>query len=276
MSIFEAIVLGIIQGITEFLPISSTAHLTITGQWLKLISTEHPQHWTAFIAVIQLGTMLAVLAYFFKDLWHITIGFFVDGAAYLKSPSNGLGKAKLGWLIIVGTIPVVIFGLTFKNIIEGNLTKSIPVIATSLIVLALILWLAENIGKRTRTLNDANWIDALVIGFAQSLALIPGSSRSGTTITAGLLMGMNREDAARFSFLLSVPAVLASGLLEMYEMRGFIGEVGVISVVAATIASGIVGYLAIDFLLKYLRTHNTYIFIVYRIVLGIGLIILWI
>ncbi|MEK6651038.1 MAG: undecaprenyl-diphosphatase UppP [Bacteroidota bacterium] len=268
MSLLDAVLLGIIQGITEFLPISSTAHLTLGGRMLGLIHADRPEQWTAFIAVIQLGTLGAVLAYFATDLAAITRGFLIDGRRYVKNPSGGLGDARLGWLIIVGTLPVVVIGLAFKKIIEGNLTKNLEVIGTSLIVLALILWYAERVGKRERSIADATWKDALWVGIAQAMALIPGSSRSGTTITAALFVGMKREDAARFSFLLSIPAILASGLLQLYEMRSFIDQMGALNVVVATLASGIVGYASIGFLLRYLRTRSTGIFIAYRLVAG--------
>ena len=272
MSLLQSILLGIIQGITEFLPISSTAHLTIAGTAMGVINPERPDEWTAFIAVMQIGTLAAVVVYFFKDLVDIVKGFFVDGLRYVQSPSNGLGKARMGWYIILGTLPVATFGLLFKKIIEGNLTKSLSVIGTSLIVLALILWLAEKIGSRTKEMKSATWLDSLIVGFAQSLALIPGSSRSGTTITAGLFLGITREDAARFSFLLSIPAVFASGVLELYQMRHFIHDVGIMNVVASTVVAGIVGYASIAFLLKYLRTHTTFLFIYYRIALGTTLL----
>jgi undecaprenyl-diphosphatase len=272
MSLLYSILLGIIQGITEFLPISSTAHLTIAGKLLGLINPDRPDEWTAFIAVMQIGTLAAVVVYFFKDLVDIVKGFFVDGLRYVQSPSNGLGKARMGWYIILGTLPVATFGLAFKKIIEGNLTKSLSVIGTSLIVLALILWLAEKIGSRTKEMKSATWLDSLIVGFAQSLALIPGSSRSGTTITAGLFLGITREDAARFSFLLSIPAVCASGLLELYQMRHFIHDIGIMNVVVSTIVAGIVGYASIAFLLKYLRTHTTFVFIYYRLALGTALL----
>jgi len=272
MSLLQSILLGIIQGITEFLPISSTAHLTIAGTAMGVINPERPDEWTAFIAVMQIGTLAAVVVYFFKDLVDIVKGFFVDGLRYVQSPSNGLGKARMGWYIILGTLPVATFGLLFKKIIEGNLTKSLSVIGTSLIVLALILWLAEKIGSRTKEMKSATWLDSLIVGFAQSLALIPGSSRSGTTITAGLFLGITREDAARFSFLLSIPAVFASGVLELYQMRHFIHDVGIMNVVASTVVAGIVGYASIAFLLKYLRTHTTFLFIYYRLALGTTLL----
>ena len=272
MSLLQSILLGIIQGITEFLPISSTAHLTIAGTMMGLINSERPDEWTAFIAVMQIGTLAAVVVYFFKDLVDIVKGFFVDGLRYVQSPSHGLGKARMGWYIILGTLPVATFGLAFKKIIEGNLTKSFAVIGTSLIVLALILWLAEKIGSRTKEMKSATWLDSLIVGFAQSLALIPGSSRSGTTITAGLFLGITREDAARFSFLLSIPAVFASGMLELYQMRHFIHDIGIMNVVASTVVAGIVGYASIAFLLRYLRTHTTFVFIYYRLVLGVVLL----
>ena len=268
MSLLYSILLGVIQGLTEFLPISSTAHLTIAGKLFGLINPDRPDEWTAFIAVIQIGTLAAVVVYFFKDLIEIIKGFFVDGRKYLQSRENGLGRARMGWYIILGTLPVATFGLAFKKFIEGNLTKSLTVIGCSLIILALILWMAERVGTRKKVMNDATWLDALIIGFAQSLALIPGSSRSGTTITAGLFLGITREDAARFSFLLSIPAVFASGMLELYQMRHFMHDIGGLNVVVATLVSGLVGYASIAFLLRYLRTHTTYIFIFYRLILG--------
>ncbi len=269
MSFFEAVILGLIQGLTEFLPISSTAHLTIAGKFLGLINPTHPEEWTAFIAVIQLGTVAAVIVYFFRDLVQIAKGFFADGPKYFKTKISG--QAKMGWFIILGTLPVALFGLSLKKIIEGNLTKSLAVIGTSMIGLALILWIAEIAGSRKKNMDNITWLDSLIIGIAQSFALIPGSSRSGTTITAGLFLGIAREDAARFSFLLSIPAVIASGFLELWEMRNFMGQVGVMNVIIATIVSFIVGYASIAFLLKYLRTHTTYVFIWYRIVLGMFL-----
>ncbi len=274
MSLFYSILLGIIQGITEFLPVSSTAHLTIAGSLLGLINPDRPDEWTAFIAVIQIGTMAAVVIYFFKDIVEIVEGFFVDGIRYVQSPSNGLGRARMGWYIILGTLPVAVIGLAFRKIIEGNLTKSLTVIGISAIVLALVLWLAEKVGSRKKEMVNITWLDSLIVGFAQSLALIPGSSRSGTTITAGLFLGITRADAARFSFLLSVPAVFASGMLELYEMRHFMHDLGVVNVVVATLVSGIVGYASIAFLLRYLKTHTTYVFIFYRIALGLLLLVM--
>jgi len=269
MSILQAILLGIIQGITEFLPISSTAHLTITGKLLGIVGSTAPEDWTAFIAIMQLGTMTAVVIYFFKDLYSMAGAVISD----LKgkppgSKRNWSGQSRIAGQIIIGTLPVAVVGLAFKKIIEGTFTKEISTIASSLIVLALLLLWAEKVGKHLRTQNQTTWKDGLIVGIAQACALIPGSSRSGTTITAGLFLGLSRETAARFSFLLSIPAVIASGLYEMYEARHHMPDLGITPLVVSTIVSCIVGYGAIAFLLKYLRTRTTYPFIYYRILLG--------
>ena len=274
MSLLEAIFLGIIQGLTEFLPISSTGHLTVAGKLMNLVSADHPEQWTAFVALIQLGTLLAVLFYFRRDLISISKDFFHDNLIKQVKYSEQKINSKLGWLIIIGTIPVVIIGLAFKDAIEGALTKNLYVIAASLIILALILALAEKIAKFKKDLENITILDSIIIGFAQALALIPGSSRSGTTITAGLFVGLKRESAARFSFLLSIPAVFASGVLQLYEAMKFVDQSMAVNIIVATIVSGISGYLAIDFLLKYLKKNSTFIFIYYRIALGIFILIL--
>ena len=274
MNLFEAIILGIIQGLTEFLPISSTGHLTVAGKFMDLISADHPEQWTAFIAIIQLGTLLAVLVYFWNDLISIVKDFLKSNVTSRVKFSEQNTNSKLGWLIIIGTIPVVIIGLAFKDAIEGALTKNLYVIAASLIALALILALAEKIAKFKKDLKDVTIFDSIIIGIAQALALIPGSSRSGTTITAGLFVGLKRETAARFSFLLSVPAVLASGALQLYEAMKFVDQTMVLNLIAATIVAGISGYIAIDFLLKYLKKNSTFLFVYYRIALGVIILIL--
>lgn len=269
MSIIEAIVLGLIQGITEFLPISSTGHLTLAGKLLHLVDPANPEHWTAFIAIIQLGTLLAVLLYFLKDIINIIKAFFAENLINRKKFSHQSLDSRMGWLIIIGTIPVVIIGLGFKKIIEGNLTKDLWVIASSLIVLAVILAIAEKTAKFKKEIKDISIKDALVIGIAQCFALIPGSSRSGTTITGGLFMGLTRESAARFSFLLSMPAVFASGLLEVKESIKFINADMAINIIIASVVAAVSGYLAIDMLLKFLKKNSTFVFIYYRIALGI-------
>lgn len=269
MNILEAIFLGIIQGLTEFLPISSTGHLTVVGKLLHLISEETPEHWTAFIAVIQLGTLVAVIVYFWNDLIQIIKDFFQDNFFKRKNFSDQSLNSRMGWYIIIGSVPVAIVGLGFKKIIEGALTKNLFVIAGSLIVLALILAVAEKMGKFNRETKDLKWYHALLVGVSQCFALIPGSSRSGTTITAGLFLGFTRETAARFSFLMSIPAVAASGLLEFKESLKYLNMHGTINLVMATIASAIVGYISIEFLLRYLKRNSTYLFIIYRIAIGI-------
>ena len=274
MDLLEAIFLGIIQGLTEFLPISSTGHLTIAGKLMGLISEENPERWTAFIAVIQLGTLLAIIIYFWKDLWNIFISFIKENFIERRKYSVQDINSKMGWLIILGSIPVAVIGLGFKDIIEGALTKNLYVIASSLIILGIVLALAEKVGKFKRDLKDINWKDSLIVGFAQSLALIPGSSRSGTTITAGIFIGLKRETAARFSFLLSVPAILGSGLLEFYSSLEYIQIDGLINLAIATIASAISGYITIAFLLAYLKKHSTMIFVFYRICIGVAIFIL--
>jgi undecaprenyl-diphosphatase len=275
LNILSAVFLGIIQGLTEFLPISSTAHLTLGGKILGLIDVNHPESWTAFIAVIQLGTLAAVLLFFRRDIWSMASALARD----VFSNGDGHGFAgyshhsRMGLFIILGTIPVAVIGLVFKNVIEGSFTKTTLVIAGSLIVLAGLLWTAERVAKHTRSIENVGWLDALIIGFAQACALIPGSSRSGTTITAGLFLGLSREAAARFSFLLSVPAVFASGLYELSKVHGM-SDVGVGNLVTATIVAGIAGYASIAWLLKYLMTNTTMVFVWYRVVLGILLILL--
>lgn len=275
MTIIEAIILGIIQGLTEFIPISSTAHLTLAGNLMGLIDPSHPEKWTSFIAVIQLGTLVAVLIYFLRDILGISNNFIVQN--FSKKRRN-FGKqsieSKLGWFIIIGTIPIVIIGLAGKKIIEGNLTKDPLVIAIALITLAIILAIAEKSSKFNRELKDIKLKDSLIIGMAQAIALIPGSSRSGTTITAGLLLGLKRDSAARFSFLLSIPAIFASGMYEFYKSLDFIDNNHIIALIVSTIAAGISGYISIAFLLNYLKKRTTFLFIWYRIGLGILILIL--
>ena len=273
MNIIEAVFLGIIQGITEFLPISSTGHLTVAGQFMGLISPENPERWTAFIAVIQLGTLVATLIYFRNDIGNILGDFFRDNLFQRKKYSQQSENSKMGWLIIIGTIPVVIFGHLLQSTIEGALTKNLYVIASSLIILAIILAIAEKTAKFKKGMKDITRKDSIVIGIAQCLALIPGSSRSGTTITGGLFMGLTRETAAKFSFLMGLPAVFGSGMIELFRSMDYLNETMVVNLIISTIVSGVCGYLAIDFLLKYLRKNTTFLFIYYRIAAGIIILI---
>lgn len=274
MSILQAIILGLVQGLTEFIPISSTAHLTLVGKWMNLVDPQHPDEWTAFIAVIQLGTLIAVVVYFWSDILRIISGFLmVNLARFTGRTADRYEKeyGSLGWLIIIGTLPVAIVGLLFRHQIEGMLTKDLRIIAGSLIGLAILLTLAEIAGRQHKEMRDIRIPDAIVVGVAQVLALIPGSSRSGSTITGGLFSGMKRETAARFSFLLSIPAVAASGLLELPKALHAI-HTGWAAIAIATVVSGISGYASIAFLLRYLQRHTTYVFVAYRIALGLVLI----
>ncbi|HSQ23601.1 MAG TPA: undecaprenyl-diphosphatase UppP [Pyrinomonadaceae bacterium] len=278
MTLIQAILLGIVQGLTEFIPISSTAHLVLASRILGL--ALNPEQLTASIAVIQLGTLIAVLIYFAIDIWNISIAFVRDHLRLLtgrknEAPGPRLSyEARLGWLVVIGSLPVAIVGLLFKKQIEGTFTKNLWVIATMMVVLALLLTLAEAVGKRQRQMQDLKVKDALIVGFAQCLALIPGSSRSGSTIMGGLFAGETRDTAARFSFLLSIPAIAASGLLEMKEALHRLPHGSLVTLAVGTIISGIVGYLSIWFLLRYLRTHTTGVFIGYRLIVGGAILIL--
>jgi undecaprenyl-diphosphatase len=274
---FYAFLLGVIQGVTEFLPISSTAHLTLAAKFLSVIDPNHPEAWTEFMAVMQLGTVAAVIVYFRNDLWGMTVALFRDLTAPRSTQGSTEGRfterSRMALYIIIGTLPVALIGLSLKRIIEGSLTKTTIVIAASMIALALLLWLAEEVARLVRGIRQITWVDALVVGFAQACALIPGSSRSGTTITAGLYLGLTREAAARFSFLLSIPAVVASGIYEMSMIHGAF-DLGLGNLLIATVVSGVVGYASIAWLLKYLMRHTTMVFVWYRILLGTLLIIL--
>jgi undecaprenyl-diphosphatase len=276
MNLLQAIILGIIQGLTEFIPISSTGHLIIAEKLMGLETTMSPQQITAFIAVIQLGTLGAVIVYFLRDIISITLGF-INGNLFLlkvRRDSSARKASRLGWMIIIGTLPIAIVGLAAKNIIEGDLTKNYYVIGTSMVVWAVILWLAELLGKRRRELEHVGLREAVAVGIAQAFALIPGSSRSGTTIAGALFAGMTREAAARFSFLLSIPAIGASGLLELREAMQLLSDTSITNLAVATIVAAISGYASIAFLINYLRTHSTLIFIIYRIIAGLIIIYL--
>jgi undecaprenyl-diphosphatase len=276
MSIWQAIILGIVQGLTEFIPISSTAHLTLAGKLMGSINPEQPEQWTAFIAVLQLGTLVAVIIYFLPDLAMIIRGFISYNIDLITRKRTDRGEqqwAWMGWLIIVGTIPVAVVGLLFRHVIEGKLTKNLWVIACSMLGLAIVLTIAEIVSSRRREMDQLRMSDAIIIGIAQCFALIPGSSRSGTTITGGLFSGLTREAAARYSFLLSIPAVGASGLLELPKaLHSLHGEWAQLAL--ATVVSGIFGYASIAFLLRYLQRHTTYLFVGYRVGLGLLLLVL--
>jgi len=275
MTLLQAILLGIVQGLTEFIPISSTAHLVMASRVMALALT--PEQLTSSIAVIQLGTLIAVLIYFAGDIWNISIAFVRDHLALITGGKDRRGlshEAWLGWLVVIGSLPVAVVGLLFKKQIEGTFTKNLWVIATMMVVIALMLAVAELISKKTRSMEQLGLRDALAMGFAQCLALIPGSSRSGSTIMGGLFAGETRETAARFSFLLSIPAIAASGLLEMKEALHRLPEGSLATLAVGTVVSGIVGYASIWFLLRFLKTHTTGVFIGYRLIVGGAILIM--
>ena len=267
MSILEAIVLGLVQGLTEFIPVSSTAHLEIVP---VLLGWGDPG--AAASAVIQFGTWIAALIYFAKDIVRLVGGFF-----------HGLSTRRLlvdtdsreAWLIIIGTIPIVILGLALKKHIESTF-RGLWVVTTMVIVVAILLWLSELYAKRQqlRVFDQMNVVDAVVIGLGQCLALIPGSSRSGSTIMPALFRGIDRPTAARYSFLLSIPAVGAAGFLELFKERHHLAQLGWTSIVVSIVVAFVFGYASIWFLLRYLKTHTTAVFIYYRLALGAFMIVL--
>jgi undecaprenyl-diphosphatase len=274
MTLWQAIVLGLIQGLTEFLPISSTAHLRVVPALLGW-----PDFGAAFTAVIQIGTLVAVLLYFRTDIARLVLAVLGDLKArrFCSTPDS-----RLAWMIAAGTVPVVVCGLAFKKQIKEDF-RSLYVISYAAIGLALLLAAAEGLhhwrarrGRPGRELERITWADALLVGLFQAVALIPGASRSGVTITGGLFAGLSRSTAARFSFLLSLPSVFAAGVYEFWEERHELLSSGsdALNLLAASVVAGVVGYASIAFLLGYLKRHSTVVFIVYRIILGAALLAL--
>ncbi len=259
MSTFEATVLGIVQGLTEFLPISSTAHLRIVPAF-----ANWPDPGAAFTAVTQLGTLTAVLVYFRKDLWNIARALL---AGIGDPEKRSRVEFKLGIYIILGTIPIAILGLAFKDQIETT-ARSLYVIGTTLVVFGVILGIADVLGKHRRGIESLTPKDGALLGLAQALALIPGVSRSGATISAGLFLGLERAAAARYSFLLSIPAVVLSGLFELRKIGGE-GSVGFIPTAIATVLAFAFGWLSIAGLIRFLQRRSTLVFVIYRVGLGV-------
>lgn len=269
MSFFEALILGLVQGLTEFLPISSSAHVQIAQQLMGLSELSKPQL-TAFIATIQLGTELAVVSYFIKDIGRI-------GSSWLRwsiKPSSKMtSDAKLGWLIIVGTLPVLILGLAFREFIENDV-RNLWVIAYTLIIFGLLLGLADFFGKKTKNITELNFSHGVAFGIGQALALVPGVSRSGGTITVGLMMGYTRQAAARYSFLLAIPAVLGSGLFQFFASVSDLNQDLLFATVVATVVSGVVGLSVIHYLLKYLQKGSFLPFVIWRVCVGVWLLVM--
>jgi undecaprenyl-diphosphatase len=257
VSYFEAAVLGVVQGLTEFIPISSTAHLRIVP---ALVGWKDPG--TPFTAVVQLGTVAAVLLYFRKELVRIVVAW----AEGLRSPERRRSlDSRMGWYLIVATVPIVIFGAIFSKSIETG-ARNLYLIGVVLIVFGIVLLLADRVGGKHRPFDAVETRDGIVVGLAQSLALVPGVSRSGATISAGLFMGLDRLAAARFSFLLAIPAVVLSGLYELRHATS--AQTGAAQLLVATVLAFVVGYASIAFLLRFLGRHTLVPFVIYRVGLG--------
>ena len=267
MTFFEAILLGLIQGLTEFLPISSSAHVQIAQELMGLSELSKPSL-TAFIATIQIGTEAAVVIYFFKTIVEILQSFFKTG---FRRWSMQEPNARLGWLVIIGTLPIVIFGLGFRDFVENDV-RQLWVIGVMLIVFGVFLGLADVFGKKRKTMTDLNLKSGIAFGLGQALALIPGVSRSGGSITVGLMLGFNRETAARFSFLMAIPAVLAAGFYQFIDSFGELPADLLSATILATLVSFVSGYAVISWLLKYLEKGSFLPFVIWRV--GVGSLLL--
>ncbi len=269
MTLVEALILGLIQGLTEFLPISSSAHVQIAQELMGMSELTKPEL-TAFIATIQIGTELAVVLYFAKTIWSIIAAWFSNG---FRSWNQQSQEAKLGWLIIIGTVPIAVLGLTFESQIEQDV-RQLWVIAITLIVFGVLLGIADRFGSKTKKIEQLDLKSGLAFGFGQALALVPGVSRSGGSITVGLLLGFTREAAARYSFLLAIPAVLAAGIYQFVKSFGNLPTEMMFATSLATVVSFVSGYAVIAWLLRYLE-HGSYMpFVIWRILVGVGLLVL--
>jgi undecaprenyl-diphosphatase len=258
LNILQAAVLGLVQGITEFLPISSTAHLRLVPALLGW-----PDGGAAFAAVIQLGTLMAVIGFFLRDLLRMI-------AAAARPATRRDHDARMLLYMVAGTVPIGVAGLLARHAVEGPL-RSIAVIASSLIVVGILMAVVEKTARHERPLEAFTLRDALIVGMAQALALVPGTSRSGITLVAAMILGFRRDAAARFSFLLSIPAVAAAGVFEFPKLLHD-REVGMAALVTGLLVAAVSGYLSIAWLLRFFRTRTTYGFVVYRVILGLGLL----
>jgi undecaprenyl-diphosphatase len=268
MTIWEALLFGVIEGITEFLPISSTGHLTIAEKLLGY-SIDDPDI-TAFTAIIQVGAVLATLLYFRKDIIHI-VSSFVQGI--VRSDQRSAPAYRYGWAIILGSIPIAVVGLIFKDQIETVL-RSLWFVGASLLLWSGVMLYADRKGKQDRAESSVTWRDTLIIGVTQCLALIPGISRSGATMSAGLLRGLDRVTVTKLSFFLSIPALMAAGALQtVSEYKNISSGVGWMPTIVATVTSFVVAYMAVAWLLKYIAGHSYTVFIAYRVILGSAVLI---
>ena len=264
MNYLDAVILGIVEGLTEFLPVSSTGHLTIVEKMLGLDLADPAV--TGFTAVIQMGAIGAVIVYFFTDIWHIARAWSLG---LVKPEYRGQLDHRMGWYVIVGSIPIGIAGLLLKDVITGGL-RSLWVVAAGLILWSGVMWIAERTGRQKRSLRDLRMRDAIGVGVVQIIALVPGVSRSGATISGGLFLGLDRVTATKLSFFLSIPALLAAGLFEMKDALG--GSISVGQTLVGTGVSFIVAYAAIAWLLKFVAHNSITWFVPYRI--GLGLLLL--
>jgi undecaprenyl-diphosphatase len=261
----QALILGVVEGITEFLPVSSTGHLTVTEKILGLRIDDDTV--TAFTAVIQVGAIIAVIVYFRQDIWRI-ISTWVRG---ISTPGvRGSFDYRMGWYVIVGTIPVGIAGILGKDLVTGAL-RNLWWVASALVVWSLVMVLAERVATQRRHERDMTMRDAIFIGVVQCISLIPGVSRSGATISAGLFAGLDRVAATRMSFLLSIPALTAAGLFELPSAVS--GNIPVASTLVATVVSFAVAYVAVAWLLKFVAHHPITWFVPYRVALGVILLV---
>ena len=272
MPIYQVIILAVIQGLTEFLPVSSTAHLAL-AHWLFGWDFAKPEYDFAFDLALHAGTLLAVVAYFFRDWVQIVAQAF--GIPYTHDRQLGQNRNLL-WLLVLGSIPVGLAGLAFGKQAESS-WRSPYVIGAMLIIVGIVMWIGEKLGERRRDLGEVNLADAGVVGVAQALAIVPGTSRSGITITAGLFRHMTDETAARFSFLLSTPAIAAAAakaFWDLHKHQGGVPQEMVVPGAVGTVVSAIVGALVIGLFLKYLRRHGLLVFVYYRLIFGIIVIAL--
>jgi undecaprenyl-diphosphatase len=264
MNYFDAIILGIVEGLTEFLPVSSTGHLTIAEKILGL-EVDDPAV-TGFTAVIQMGAILAVIVYFARDIRDIIRTWALG---LVKPEYRGHRDFRMGWYVIIGTIPVGAVGLLFKGVIKNDL-RSLWVVAIALIAWSAAMWAAERVATQERSEKRLNLTDAIVVGVVQCVSLIPGVSRSGATISAGLFRGLDRVAATRLSFFLSIPALLAAGLFELKDALG--GDIGAGETAVGTVVSFVVAYASIAWLLRFVAHHPITWFVPYRVVLGLVVI----
>jgi undecaprenyl-diphosphatase len=265
VDLFKAVVLGVLQGLTEFLPISSSAHLAI---FPKFFGWDDPG--AAFTAVVQIGTEIAVVLYFWRDIWSIATGWL---RGLVSAEARQAHEWRMGWFVIVGSVPIVVLGLLLQDLIDSEF-RNLWVIGTTLIVLGVVLGIAERVGRKSRPIEQLTWGHAVLFGLAQAAALVPGVSRSGATISMGLFLGYERAAATRYAFLLAIPAVVGAGIFNLKDIPGGENEYGTMPTLVGTVVSFVVGLAVIHWLLKYVSTRSYAPFVAYRIGLGALVLVL--